>query len=166
MQDFSLETLDRVERLHSRHSLADGTLTVAVVISAATMVFAPSAGATPGCESVPWGFLGSQVRTLCDGPMMADGSWMRARVIWVPAHQVPFTCSYSRYSSSCSGGYFVDDKVVSAEEYPVRPETVLPDEPRWLGPAEVPSLKAGLYRGRGASWVVPKCIHVSGGKSP
>ncbi|WP_449560740.1 CDGP domain-containing protein [Mycolicibacterium mageritense] len=80
------------------------TLTAAVVIGAATMVFAPSAGAAPGCESVPWGFLGSQVRTLCDGPMMADGSWMRARVIWVPAHQVPFTCSYSRYSSSCSGG--------------------------------------------------------------
>lgn len=123
------------------------TLTAAAVTVAATMMCAPSASAAPGCESVPWGFLGSQLRTLCDGPMLADGSWMRARVVWVPAHQVPFRCTYSRYSSSCSGGYFVDDSVISAEEYPVRPETVLPDEPGYLGPAGAPvqNLRTGLY---------------------
>lgn len=108
--------------------------TFATVIGAATVIFAPPASAKPGCDSVPWGFFASQVRTLCDGPMRPDGSWSRARVIWVPAHQVPFTCSYGRYSSSCTGGYFVDDSVVSAEEYPVTPETVLPDEPGYLGP--------------------------------
>ena len=123
------------------------TLTVAAVTAAATLVFAPSARATPGCESVPWGFLGSQVRTLCDGPMLADGSWTRARVIWVRAHQVPFTCSYSTYSSSCSGGYFVDESVVSADKYPVRPDTVLPDQPGYLGPAGAPvqNMGTGLY---------------------
>lgn len=121
------------------------TLAVAAVTGCATMVFAPLASAAPpGCDSVPWGFLGSQVRTLCDGPMLADGSWMRARVIWVPAHQVPFTCTYGTFSSSCSGGYFVDESVVSAEKYPVRPETVLPDEPGYLGPAAA-SLKTALY---------------------
>jgi hypothetical protein len=105
----------------------------AVAAAASTVLLAPVAGAAPaGCESVPWGFLGSQTRTLCDGPMLGDGSWMRARVVWVPAHQVPFTCSYGRYSSSCSGGYFVDDRIVSQERYPVRPETVLPDEPGYL----------------------------------
>jgi hypothetical protein len=125
------------------------TLTVAAVAAASAMVFAPPASAKPGCESVPWGFLGGQTRTLCDGPMLADGSWMRARVVWVPAHQVPFTCTYGSYSSSCSGGYFVDESVVSVEKYPVRPETVLPDEPGYLGPAAAPppvqNLGTGLY---------------------
>ena len=119
-------------------------LTLAAVTAAATVIFAPSASAKPGCESLPWGFLGSQVRTLCDGPMLADGSWFRARVIWVPAHQVPFTCNYSRYSSSCTGGYFVDESVVSAEKYPVRPETVLPDEPGYLGAVAAP-VQTALY---------------------
>lgn len=106
-------------------------LSAAAIVAAAVAV-APNANATPGCESIPWGFLASQVRTLCDGPIQADGSWMRTRVIWVPAHQVPFRCTYGTYSSSCTGGYFVDDSIVSSERYPVRPETVLPDEPGYL----------------------------------
>lgn len=118
----------------------------AAVTAAATVVFAPPAAAAPGCESVPWGFLGSQVRTLCDGPMLADGSCMRVRLVWVPAHQVPFRCTYSTYSSSCTGGYFVDDAVVSSERYPVRPATVLPDEPGYLGPTAVPVHNAGVGR--------------------
>ena len=32
-----------------------------------------------GCETIRWGFLGSQRRTICDGPRRADGSWTRAR---------------------------------------------------------------------------------------
>jgi hypothetical protein len=54
------------------------------------------------------------------------------RVFWFPAHQVPFTCTYGSYSSSCSGGYFVDDSVVSDESYVVTPDTVLSDEPGHL----------------------------------
>lgn len=90
------------------------------------------ADTVPGCESVPWGFLMSQTRTICDGPIRPDGSWDRGRMIWVPAHQVPFRCTYSSYSSSCSGGYFVDDRVISKEFYPVNPGIVLPDEPGHL----------------------------------
>lgn len=111
------------------------TIIAGIVTAVAALTLAPQAQAiTPGCESVPWGFLGSQVRVICDGPILPDGSWNRARAVVVLAHQVPFRCSYSRYSSSCSGGYFVDDRYVSDEVYPVRPETVLPDEPGHLPP--------------------------------
>jgi hypothetical protein len=98
----------------------------------------PRAHAEPlaGCETVPWGFLGSQQRSICDSTLHRDGSWTRARVIGVPAHYVPFNCftSYSRYSSnsSCSGGYFQPYVEVSSDVYPVTPDTVLPDEPGHL----------------------------------
>ena len=91
------------------------------------------------CKTEPWGFLGSQRRSLCDGPISSDGSWSRERTIWVPAHYTSrFFNSRSgsdRYSSydDCSGGYFIDERLVSNETYPVRPETVLQDEQGHLG---------------------------------
>lgn len=96
----------------------------------------PTAGI---CKTEPWGFLGSQRRTLCDGPIAKDGSWSRQRTIWVPAHfSTPSCTSYGGSSSwasrtSCTGGYFVNQRLVSDETYPVRPDTVLPDEPAHLG---------------------------------
>ena len=100
--------------------------------------FAGPAHADANCKTDPWGFLGSQRRTLCDGPTSSDGSWSRERTIWVPAHYSTPICttSGSRSSSSytsCSGGYFVNQREVSNETYPVRPDTVLPDEPGHLG---------------------------------
>lgn len=83
-----------------------------------------------------WGFLGSQRRTLCDWPARPDGSWTRERLVWIPEHDVPFTCDTygGRYSShtTCGGGYHVDVTQVSDEAYPVTPDTVLPDEPGHL----------------------------------
>ena len=87
-----------------------------------------------GCETIRWGFLGSQRRTVCDGPTRPDGSWTRARVVWTPAHYVPVSCYSGRYSSSCSGGYHVDQTVQAQESYVVFPSNVLPDEPGWLPP--------------------------------
>lgn len=84
------------------------------------------------CKTDLWGFLASQRRELCDGQLHPDGSWLRQRVIYVPAHQVPFNCYYGRYSSSCSGGYFQPYAEVARETYPVTPDTVLPDEPGHL----------------------------------
>jgi len=90
------------------------------------------------CKTEPWGFLGSQRRTLCDGPISSDGSWSRERTIWVPAHYSTPICtsrsssSYSSYTD-CYGGYFVNERLVSNETYPVRPDTVLSDEPGHLG---------------------------------
>ena len=95
--------------------------------------------AGPGCKTEPFGFLGSQRRTLCDGPISSDGSWSRERTIWAPAHYSTPICtstgrssSYSSYAN-CFGGYMVPERLISNETYPVRPETVLPDEPGHLG---------------------------------
>jgi hypothetical protein len=88
------------------------------------------------CQTDPWGFLGSQRRTLCDGPISKDGSWSRTRTIWVPAHYSTPICTSSggrSYSTNCYGGYLINQHEVSNETYPVRPETVLPDEPGHLG---------------------------------
>jgi len=62
---------------------------IALATAVAALVFTPAtpAHAIPAnCQAVPWGFLGSQVRAICDGPILPDGSWMRHRVIGVPAH--------------------------------------------------------------------------------
>jgi hypothetical protein len=96
---------------------------------------APAANAA-NCQTEPFGFLGSWRRTLCDGPISKDGSWSRERTIWVPAHYSTRTCTSGGGSSSysnCSGGYMINERLVSNETYPVRPDTVLPDEPGHLG---------------------------------
>lgn len=108
-------------------------LLVAMLILGAALAFSipPKAQAEDGigCETILWGFLGSQRRTLCDGPIQADGSWVRVRVIWWPERWVPVSCS--RYS--CWGGYWIEEGG-NREAYIVRPETVLPDEPGHLQP--------------------------------
>ena len=84
-----------------------------------------------GCQTVLWGFLGSQRRTLCDSPIGPDGSWTRERAVWTPAHYVPISC-YGYYYFSCTGGYAVSQSINSDETYPVTADTVLPDEPGHL----------------------------------
>lgn len=114
----------------------------AVSIAALLTVFSsvtatPTASATPGCESIRWGFLGMQTRQICDGPIRPDGSWMRERIIGVPAHYVnpSSSCSGGRYYSNCTyyAGGWVDDQIQSHEVYVVTPDSVLPDEPGHLG---------------------------------
>ena len=114
-------------------------LALAAVASALTL--APVAQADPGCatDTVRRGFLGLsvQTRSICDGPILADGSWMRHRIIGIPAHyENPHSsCSHTTYSSNCTfypGGY-VAEYHSEDDWYPVRPDTVLPDEPGHLG---------------------------------
>lgn len=88
----------------------------------------------PNCESHPWGFLGlTQKRIICDSPIRPDGSWMRRRIIGTPAHYEPATtsCYGGRYYTNCTTypGGWVDAQIADDETYPVRPETVLGDEP-------------------------------------
>lgn len=100
---------------------------------AAGVLATPEANAAPGvgCETIHWGFLGSQRRTVCDGPRQADGGWLRGRMVWTPAHYVPGYC-YGRYYVSCSSGYYVEESVQAKEIYTVFDYNVLPDEPGWL----------------------------------
>ena len=39
----------------------------------------------PNCQQQRWGFFGSQLRQICDGPIRPDGSWMRHRVVGFPS---------------------------------------------------------------------------------
>jgi hypothetical protein len=128
-----------------RRGIAGALLTAAFAATAAGFASTAHADDAPPvptagiCKTDPWGFLGSQRRTLCDGPIAKDGSWSRQRTIWVPAHySTPICTSYGSSShswsssTSCYGGYFVNQRLVSDETYPVRPDTVLPDEPGHL----------------------------------
>jgi len=85
---------------------------------------------TPGCESQFWmiGLRGA-TRTICDGPIQADGSWQRSRQFYARA----FT---SAGFSTCYGYgicTFTLPREIPAldrsEVYRVTPQTVLPDEP-------------------------------------
>lgn len=71
-------------------------------------------------------------RTICDGSIQVDGSWTRRRNFYGAPYWVPMTCSYSRYGGSCSGGYWRPEFDTGVEEYVVRPDNVLPDEPQHL----------------------------------
>ncbi|WDE67681.1 transmembrane protein [Mycobacterium phage RitVan] len=116
-------------------AMASGAVLVAMFV----LWLAPAVKAdTPDCLTQFWLIpFQSNTRTICDGPIQPDGSWQRAREFWSPAYTAPAR-------SSCSGGYryssctyyperFVPRKSAGVEVYPVRPETVLPDEPGHIG---------------------------------
>ncbi|ASR85275.1 hypothetical protein I5H06_gp29 [Mycobacterium phage SirPhilip] len=113
------------------------------VAAAASLALAPvsqAEGYDPGCKEDLWGFLGSSRRLICDGPIQPDGSWMRSREFYIPAHRVPLrtTCS-GRYSVTCTttGGYFQEEVSDGIEVYRVTPETKLGDEPDHLAEGAV-----------------------------
>ncbi|OBI95582.1 hypothetical protein [Mycobacterium sp. 1465703.0] len=113
-----------------------GALVAGALAAAGPAHAAPDPSVGPNCDTVPWGFLFSQRRTICDGPVHADGSWDRKRSIWTPAHTVPITtnCYGSSYvTCTTTGGQFVPFTINDQQIYPVTPENVLPDEPGHLG---------------------------------
>ncbi|MGH3955916.1 MAG: CDGP domain-containing protein [Mycobacterium sp.] len=128
--------------IHRRGRYRDRTAVALLVTFVAIMVAGvfstPLAYADPGkgCDTVLWGFLGSQRRTLCDYPARTDGSWTRERIVWTPAHYVRGYCS-GTYYITCYQGYPVGQSVQSVESYPVTPDTVLGDEPGHLAGAGV-----------------------------
>lgn len=111
---------------------------IALALGAILIARSPAAAAAPpGCEQIPWGFLGTQQRLICDDPIRPDGSWLRYRTIGVPAH-------WRNATSSCYGGYWsssctfypagwVDQFTVEDTSYIVFPDNVLPNEPGHLG---------------------------------
>lgn len=117
------------------------TVALAAIATLAAMLLAsPNSYADPSqrCDTVLWGFLGSQRRTVCDTPKRANGEWTRERIVWTPAHYVPVTCS-GRYYITCYGGYAVGQSVQSQEAYSVNDGNVLPDEPGHLAQNGLPA---------------------------
>jgi hypothetical protein len=109
------------------------------LLIAAASFAAPTANAEEydiGCDFIRWGFLGGQVRMICDGPRRPDGSWQRGRMIFVPAHVNPArsTCSSGSYSSTCTyrEKEYVDQREIEKVFYDVTDDTVPPGEPGWL----------------------------------
>jgi hypothetical protein len=121
-----------------RTTITAATIAIATSLPLASLTLATPANAIPSnCQSQPWGFLGTQIRAICDSPISPNGSWMRHRVEGYPAYWAkPSThCSFGDYSSDCyydAGGY-VAERDTDDETYPVTPDTVLPDEPGHLG---------------------------------
>lgn len=126
-----------MNRMNRTRLLLASTATGAVL--AATVLGSPpaNADAVSGCEDTVW-FMPFQStrRAICDGVKRPDGSWLRVRVHYTPAHYVPrrFSCTSSRYSSSCTetGGYTVAYREASSETYVVFDDNVLPTEPAHL----------------------------------
>ncbi|AOZ61278.1 hypothetical protein SEA_DARTHPHADER_38 [Mycobacterium phage DarthPhader] len=116
------------------------TSTIAALMVAATLA-APTANADEdydkGCAFDPWGFLGSQDRTICDGPRRPDGSWQRGRLISVPSHVNPArsTCS-GTYSVTCTfrEKEYVDMRIIEKVFYDLTDDNIPPGEPGWLPP--------------------------------
>jgi hypothetical protein len=135
------DTTTSTAGIGSLHRVMAGALLATVIATTAVGLAATShaefrAPSTANCKTDPWGFLGAQRRTLCDGPITSDGSWSRERTIWLPAHySMPICTSGGGCSSyaTCYGGHPVPERQISNETYPVRPETVLPGEPGHLG---------------------------------
>lgn len=63
-----------------------------------------------GCQDDLWIMWDSKRRIICDGPIQADGQYLRVRIRYTAAHTVPLTTScygYSYISCTTTGGYFV-----------------------------------------------------------
>ena len=101
---------------------------------------AASAKATyqPGCVTQKW-MIGLRMgtRTLCDGPIFANGSWNRerqfnARSFIADGVSVCYgygVCTYSLPREI--------PEIATKEFYVVTPETVLPDEPGHIDPTSI-----------------------------
>ena len=110
-----------------------------LVATAMLLLASPRACADPlppNCVQQYWLYgLRGTTRTLCDGPIRADGSWERRRNFYADTRYVPVTCSWTRWGGGCSGGYTLPVFDTGIESYIVTPATVLPDEPGHIGNA-------------------------------
>lgn len=115
------------------------TITTIAGLAVTAGLLTPVAHATPpdNCASEFWMLgLRATTRTICDGPLEADGSWQRGRSFYAPAYVTNgwSNCVGGLYYSSCSYTPPVEVAEFDRREvYRVTPTTVLPDEPGYLG---------------------------------
>lgn len=89
-----------------------------------------------GCVSQFWLWYhgDTATRTICDGPIQADGNWMRTRTFYHRSYWEPPQCPFCNPLQGpcdpmmCVPGHQVPE-VNDRETYSVNPATVLPDEP-------------------------------------
>ena len=103
----------------------------------AGLVWAVDAKAdTPTCVEQFWMVgLRATTRTICDGPLNPDGTWMRTRAFTAPAfiadgYSVCYSAVFCTFTAPREVAAYKD-----SDTYPVTATTVLPDEPTYLGAA-------------------------------
>jgi hypothetical protein len=111
---------------------------ILVGVAAAGLLQPATAGADglpANCAQQYWlygGLFGrGTTRTICDGPIQADGSWQRGREFYDGRRYIPMRCNWGSYGGSCNGGYWLEE-FSEIDYYTVTAETVLPDEPGHL----------------------------------
>lgn len=88
----------------------------------------------PNCEQAPIYGLAPYLRTICDQPIEADGSWMRGRLSHY-LQSTKSTCNGIAYQGGCP--LWMQRDVVperyTEDNYRVTPDTIPPGEPGHLG---------------------------------
>lgn len=125
--------------MRNRIETAVGIVLLVLAFTIICLAFAAKSHADPlppNCQMQPW-WRGEAMRMtqriICDGPIQPDGSWIRKRDFYAPSYYRPVTCNWGYYGGSCYGGYWVDEYDSGIEQYEVRPDNVLPDEPGHIG---------------------------------
>ena len=126
-----------VHRRTARRFLAAMAAGVVLATGALYATAPAKADALSGCQDeFKLILFQSTRRVICDGELRPDGSWLRAREFYTPAHWVNGRsyCSGGTYYSSCtySPGYWQERVSQGVETYVVFPDNVLADEPGHL----------------------------------
>jgi hypothetical protein len=111
-------------------ALASVSIGAALALASSVDVPVAAADIPSNCVQQFWMVgLRSATRTICDGPIQPDGSWLRARSFYAPAYIAPgySTCYGYGFCTFYPAREIAEYKV--SEEYPVTGGTVLPDEP-------------------------------------
>ena len=113
---------------------------LAAVLGFGAWALAPAAGAWPdpdlgpSCDTTPTGSLIDQrgFRTICDGPIEADGSWQRKNYLWGESNRVCTrgTLGNRRCMDMPGGVHIYTDPDAS---YRVTPDAIPFGEPGHLG---------------------------------
>lgn len=113
--------------------IAAGVFLTSALASGSVIVAHEAKAYEPGCVQQFWMVgLRATTRTICDGPVQPDGSWMRARQFYAPAYvtNARTNCYGGGYNVYCTT--YPPRQIAEFDQqevYPVTPQTVLPDEP-------------------------------------
>jgi len=124
-----LRTVSAMNKLIAA-ALASVSIGAALAVTSAVSAPIAAADIPSNCVQQFWMVgLRSATRTICDGPIRADGSWLRERSFFAPASIAPgySTCYGYGFCTFYPAREIAEYKV--SDQYPVTGVTVLPDEP-------------------------------------
>lgn len=110
---------------------AGALLFAAVALAPQASADLPSGVDHPWCSTMPTGsFIDQQgFKTICDGPLNADGSWMRKRSLWGWSPRLCTQTGSGIFNHRHCIDQDVPIHVYSSEEYQVMPDAIPFGEP-------------------------------------